>query len=121
MEDGTAMRFADEAVEVPELFRSRTYDGLVAALGQDSVAWGGWHLNRSKTPEDNSQFSIERSLGERATAYVRTMGAAETSEGVADSQDTEMGFQYRLQSKDFLKVGFRDEEEFVGVEHKSKF
>ena len=121
MPDESTMRFADKTIEAGELFKEKTYEALVAEAQQETVVWGDWEFSRSKDANESSGLLMERSLGDNTKVHFTKF-----YEGFADQERTnekqmEVGFEYRLRSKDSLKLELRDDEEFVGVERKMKF
>jgi len=125
LEDGTAMRFADDILEVRELFSEKTYRSLVSAAQQDTVVWGDWELSRAVRDGERSDLLMQRSLGDNARVqFRRTNEEREVpryEDEDLDAPGMSVGFEYRLQSKSALKLEFREDEEFVGVERKMKF
>lgn len=125
MSDGvTTMRFADKAVDVKELFKSKALEGLISEAQQEQVVWGDWELSRPKDSNDLSEFLMQRLLGSNARVHFRRYNEDREKPidlGTIESAPVEIGFEYRLKSKDAFKVEVRDGEEFVGVERKISF
>lgn len=114
------MRFADESIEVGELFLQETYQGLASRSLQETVVWGDWELSRGRDASERPEVLIERELSGNTRAYFRKF-AYEDSIDPFDPKDTEVGLEYRIRAKDSLKIGVRDDEEFIGVERKMNF
>ncbi len=121
MEDGTSMRLADRTLEVKDLFREKTYENLVAEAQQDTVVWGDWEFSRPKDARDQSEFLMQRILGDKARVHLREYNDRNEAFDSIDSKRVEVGFEYRLRAKDSLKLELREDEEFVGIERKLKF
>lgn len=125
MQDGvTTMRFADRAVEIKDLFRSQTFEALVSEAQQERVVWSGWELSRTVDDNDLSEFMMQRLFGDNASVHFRKYNEdpeKPVDMGEVDPTPLEFGFEYKLRSKDSVKVEVRDGEEFVGVEHKVIF
>lgn len=121
MEDGTAMRLADRTLEVKDLFKEKTYESLVAEAQQETVVWGDWEFSRPKDAQDQSEFLMQRVLGDKARVHLREYNDRNEAFDSIDSKRVEVGFEYRLRSKDSLKLELREDEEFVGIERKLKF
>jgi hypothetical protein len=124
------MRFAEKTVEFPELFQSRTYRGLITSVTQENVTMGDWGFKRPVDQNNNPEFLMERSLGDRARLQLRKYNEADADRkllepaeaGTEDRRDVEAGFQYRLSGEDSVKYTLREEgEQFVGVERKVSF
>jgi len=118
--EGTVMRLADTTLEASDLFKFSTYEKLVRAAEQDNVVWGVWEFRRQSEVDDRPEFLMLRSLGDHARVLFREYRGEDSIE-TPDARKREVGFEYRLQSSDSLKVQLRDEERIVGVEHKMKF
>jgi hypothetical protein len=118
--DGVVMKFADTTLEMGDLLNDRTYHELVAGAQQDSVVWGDWALTRHTPENEQADFLMQRSFGKHAKLEFRRFGE-EVGYDPAEPKQMEVGFEYHLKSKDSLKVGLRDDEKFVGVEHKMSF
>lgn len=121
LEDGTTMQFADKTLEVHELFRDKTLSRLIGESQQDTLVWGEWEFSRPLDENQKPELLAERLLGSRSRAYVKASNEDEQEMKMTDSKPIEAGFEYRLRSKDSLKFNVKDDEEFVGVEHKMKF
>jgi hypothetical protein len=127
MEDGTTMRFADTALEIGDLLKNKTLERLIADAQQDTVVWGDWELSRAESRDErSSDFLMQRSLGDRARVHFRKYNEEEVYPNRRDStgnepRQMEVGFEYRLQSKDSVKLELRDGDELVVVERKMKF
>jgi len=127
MEDGTQMRFADQPVELWELFSSHTYRTLITSASQENVSLGGWGFKRPIDENQQSEFLLERSLGQNAQLLVRKYNETDEDRRVMepaeerDRQDMEVGFEFRLRPEDKLKYTVREDEQFVGVERKLSF
>jgi hypothetical protein len=125
MDDGTVMRFADTSIEARDLFQESTYQTLIADAQQDSVVWGDWEISRTPNDGEQSDFLMERAFGDNARVHFKRSNAeqevpAATGQRREENQ-MEVGFEYRLKSKDSVKFSLREGEEFVGVERKLKF
>ncbi len=127
MEDGTQMRFADQTVEFKQLFSTRTYRALITGTSQDNVSLGDWGFRRPIDENQQSEFLMEHSLGERARVQLRKYNETEQDRRVLepaeqrDRQDMEVGFEFHLRPEDKLKYTVREDEQFVGVERKMSF
>ncbi len=121
LEDGSVMRFADKVMEAKELFKEKTYEALVDEAQQDTVVMGDWEFSRPRDSKDQPEFLMQRSLGEKASVHFRKFNDQEETLDSFETRDMEVGFEYRLRAKDFLKLEFREDEEFVGVERKMRF
>ena len=106
--------------EFRDLFREKTYEKLVSEAAQDTVVWGDWEFKRPGGTEDPSQFLIQRSLGENTRLHFREYKPEERLDYFETSQ-AEVGLEYRLRPKEFLKLQLREDEKFVGVERKMRF
>jgi hypothetical protein len=125
MPDGTVMRLADTTIEVTELLHAKTLTGLIGEAQQDSVVWGDWELSRTAGQARESDFLMQRNIGDNANVHFKRLGGTDEMpdrrrEGDQSDQML-LGFEYRLLSESSLKLEMRDGEEFVGVERKSKF
>jgi len=121
MQDESSMRFADKTLEARDLFRGKTYEALIAEAQQETVVWGDWELSRSKDIKDNPEFLMQRNLSDNATVHFKKFYEDSSTQDRSNEKQMELGFEYRLRSKDSLKLELRDDEEFVGVERKMKF
>ncbi len=119
--DGSRMRFAEDNLEARDLFKEKTYEALVAEAQQDTVVWGDWEFSRPRNSKDQPEFLMQRNLGENAKLHFRKMSYDSENPDPSQKREMEVGFEYRLKSKDFLKLELRDDEEFIGVERKLKF
>ncbi len=122
MPDGGAMHFAEKTVEFKELFREKMYEGLVSGAAQDTVVWGDWEFKRPlKTGVDATpEVLVLRSLGESANLKVSEYQSKERLDGSV-AQQAEVGFEYKLRDKNTVKIGLRDDEQYVGIEQKLSF
>ena len=124
MPDGAVMKFADKTLEIRDLLNVKTFEALASEAQQDTVVWGEWEFKRPRTGKDDSEFLVERSLGDNARLHFREYKAEEKFDAVGSGQrepGKEFGLEYLLRSKDSLKFALRDDEKFVGVERKMKF
>ena len=121
MQDESSMRFADKTLEARDLFKAKTYEALIAEAQQETVVWGDWELSRSKDIKDNPEFLMQRNLSDNATVHFKKFYEDSGVQDRSNEKQMEVGFEYRLRSKDSLKLEVRGEEEFVGVERKMKF
>ena len=124
LEDGSSMRFAEENLEARDLFKEKTYETLISESEQDSVVWGDWEFSRPRDLKDQPEFVMQRSLGDETRLHFRKFSEEGPELDASNSQrnqQMEVGFEYRLKSKDSLKLELRLDEEFVGVERKVKF
>lgn len=122
LEDGAAMRFADKTLEAADLFKEKTYEMLIKEAQQEVVVWGDWEFSRPRDINDQPEFLMQRSLSSQSRVHFRKWNdESEESFDPSKAQPMEVGFEYRLRSKDSLKLELRDNEEFVGVERKMKF
>lgn len=117
LEDGSTMFFADKSLEIGDLGRGSTFEMLVNESEQDTVVWGNWEFSRPRDSEDRPEFFMQRLLGQHARVHFRKMNEDEDREMFQEreSRDMEVGFEYKLQSKDSFKVEYRDDQEVVGV------
>lgn len=125
LDDGQQMKFADKVVEFWELFKKETYERLISEAEQDTVVWGSWEISRPIDRNEQPEFLLERLLGPGARMRVRKFNEEERlPEYMPDDsrpRDVEVGFEYRLKSKDSLKLQFKDDEEILGIERKLTF
>ncbi len=127
MEDGTSMRFADTTLELSDLLKNKALERLISEAQQDTVVWGDWELSRTESRnERSSDFLMQRSLGERARVHFKKFNDEEDYPIRRDAtgnepRQMEVGFEYRLRSKDSVKLEVRDGDELVVVERKMKF
>ncbi len=121
MPDDSSMRFADKTLEARDLFKEKSYERLIAEAQQETVLWGDWSLSRSKDIKDNPEFLMQRNLSDNAAVHFKKFYEGSDTQDRASDQRVEVGFEYRLRSKDLLKLELREDEEFVGVERKMKF
>ncbi len=122
LEDGSTMRFADKTLELNDVFKARTYSALVREAQQDSVAMGDWQFSRPKDINDKPEFLMERILDDNTSIHFRKFNEIRQPYDASESQKMEVGLDVQLlNSKDFLKLGLREDEEFVGVERKVRF
>lgn len=123
-QDGIAMKFADQTIEFRDLFSSRTYHHLISDSDQSTVAMGDWEFKRPVDENQLPEFLVERTLGKYARLQFRKYNEPEGANIEADTQDkqqVEVGFEYRLRSKDSLQYKVREDEQFVGIERKLSF
>ena len=65
---------------------------------------------------------MQRDLSDRARLLFRKYDEDKDRIDRPDpNKQMELGFEYQLETGNSFKVALRDDEEFVGVEHKSKF
>ena len=126
LDDGRSMRFADTSLEIADLFRGKTYEDLIGEASQDTFVWGDWQVSRPREEDrEDSELLVQRELGDNASLKVRKLSESDPimRDNTYDSyrRDLEVGLEYRLRKKDSLKVQFRDDEEFLGVERKVSF
>jgi len=115
LEDGSTMLFADKVLELGDLARGSTFEMLVSESQQDTVVWGDWEFSRPEDSGDRPEFFVQRLFGKRARVHFRKINEDQETFQEHESQDMEVGFEYKLQSKDSLKVEYRDDQEVVGV------
>ncbi len=120
LSDDSVMKFADRSLEFPELFRVKTYQSLVVDAQQDTVLWGDWEFRRPKDINDQSEFLLQRKLGERARLNFHEYKRDESLQS-EETDKLEIGLEYKLQGHDALKFELREDEKFVGVERKMTF
>ncbi len=121
LKDDSVMKFADKTLEFHELFQRETYTRLIAEAQQDTVVWGDWQFRRPQNIVDNSEFLLQRSLGDRAHLNFRDTRRDETTAQNQDTDKMQIGLEYRLLGKNSFKVEVDEDERFVGVEQKLKF
>jgi hypothetical protein len=121
--DGSVMKIADRPIEASQLFKSKTYEKLISEEAQETVVWGDWELSRQNDTNDQSEFTMQRSLGENTRVHVRKFSGEDEQKYIdqEDPADVEVGFEYRLRSKDSLKLEVRDNEELAKIERKLTF
>ncbi len=122
LQDGSSMRLADETLEAQDLFNEKTYQALVSGAQQDNVVWGDWEFRHPRDENDKPEFLIQRSFGDRARLHFRKFNVED--EDLIESRQTqpmELGLELKLRPKDSVKLEWREEEGFVGVERKMKF
>jgi len=124
LEDGSVMRLADKTLEAVELFRDKTYEKLIGEAQQETVVWGDWEFSRPRDIKDQPEFLMQRVFGENTRLHLRKFNEYnedwDTSQ--TDNDKVEVGLEYKLRSKDSLKLELKDNsEEFVGIERKMKF
>ncbi len=122
-EDGKMMRFADQNVEFADLFDESLYSKWISGQDQDTLILGKWEFSRPGERDEKQEFSMQRSFGKRASLNVRKANAFDEAKlDSPEKDDMQVGFEYRLLSKDTLKVEARSEDDrYVGVEHKMSF
>ena len=122
LHDDSVMKLADKTLEFRELFRNKTYEALIGEAQQDTVVWGEWEFRRPRDINDNPEFLLQRTMGDRARLNFRDYKRDETMQNSGtDPEKVEVGLEYRLAEKNSLKLNLREDERFVGVERKVKF
>jgi len=123
LDDGVTMHFADKVLEAKDLFKGKTYEELVAEAQQDTVVWGDWEFSRPKAADEGSDSLAHKGFVDQSGVSLGRFGEQDRGVGPLDSdkEKMEVGFEYRLRSKDSLKVKVREDEEFIGVERKLRF
>ncbi|MEI8345105.1 MAG: hypothetical protein WCG06_03430 [Candidatus Omnitrophota bacterium] len=122
LKDGSVMRLANKTLEVRELLSEQVYNTLVSEAKQDTVVWGDWQFKRPRADLDDSEFLVQRLLGDDAKVQFREFKEQFGPDWtVPEEQKTEIGFEYRLLSKNALKVGVSQDERYVGIERKMRF
>lgn len=122
LQDGSSMRLADETVEAGDLFDEKIYQTLVSRAQQDNVVWGDWEFKRGHGENDKPEFLMQRSFGDKARLHFKKFNVDD--QDLIDSRETqpvELGLELKLRPKDSVKLEWREEERFVGVERKLKF
>ncbi len=122
LDEGRVMRLANQTLEFKDLFNEASYKKMVSASDQDTVVLGDWELRRPTDERQRPEFTMQRSFGKYAQMHIKKYN--ETDEEKLDSPETndvEVGFEYRLKSKDSVKFEMREDERFVGVERKMSF
>ena len=123
-EDGISMKFADQTIEFRDLFSERTYHRLISDSDQDNVAVGNWEFKRPVDDNQLPEFLVERTLGKYARLYFRKYNESDDIKIESEDENkkqVEVGFEYRLRSKDSLQYKVREDEQFVGIERKLSF
>ena len=121
------MHFADQTVELKELFSSHTYRSLISASAQENVSMGDWGFKRPIDENQQPEFLLERSVGQNAHLLLRKYNETEEDRRILepneqrDRQDMEVGFEFHLRPEDKVKYTVREDEQFVGVERKMSF
>lgn len=122
LDDGQVMRFADQTLEIKDLFDPSVYKKLVSGSDQDTVLLGDWEFRRPTDENQRPEFLMQRSFGKHAQLHVRKFNEADEEKlDSPETNDIELGFEYRLKSKNSLKFEMREDERFVGVERKVNF
>lgn len=123
IEGGQTMRLADKTFEISELFHADTYKVLVSEASQDNVVLGDWEFSRPKNLSEEPDFVLKKLLGDNAKVHFRRYNESQPvyDPDPSERKQVEVGLEYKLQSKDSLKVELRENEEIVGVERKLRF
>ncbi len=118
LEDGTTMAFADQRIDVRELFDSDTYKTLITRKDQDDVMWGDWRLVRH---DREDSMVVERGLGDAMKVKYERHGRDEAVIDPNEPKD-EVELEYLLSGSDSFMVQMNeDDEKFVGVQKKVSF
>lgn len=126
LQDGQTMRFADTTLEFKDLFRGKTYEALISQAQQETFVLGDWQFSRPRDKNDQPEFLLQKAFGDQAKVHLRKFN--EEDKIIVDHDpndekptDLEVGFEYRLRTKDSLKFHVKNDEEFMGIERKVSF
>lgn len=124
LEDGSTMLFANKVLEIGDLTRGSTFEMLISESQQNTVVWGDWEFSRPVNSQDKPEFFMQRSLGENTLVHFKKTNEEPDvlQDRTPKDRDMEVGFEYKLQAEDSLKIEYRDDQEVVGVlERKLRF
>ena len=84
---------------------------LVSEEGK--IVWGGWMVAKGK---EESRLELKKELGDGLSVGIKTPVGEEETE---DKNEVEI--EYKVKKRESIKVKLKEDEEFIGVEHKEKF
>jgi hypothetical protein len=103
-------------INLKEIGKKNVMEDIIIETDQKVVIWEGWEVLK---PDDSHMVSATKKVSDDINLNFKTFMEPETLD---DSEKTsEVELEYKLKTSDSLKMKFKDQEEFFGVERKIKF
>jgi len=107
----------DGEIDFSQLGKRNILEDIVIKTDDQSIVWEGWDISK-ETATDT--VNLKKRIGEELE--IGFVAPVEPEDELKE-EESEGAFEmrYKLKESDSLKMQIREEEEFLGVEHKIKF
>jgi len=104
-------------IDLGKLGKRNVFEDIVVKTDDQIIVWDGWDITKEATDD---KVSLRKRINEELEVGFK----APLNEGYAlDKEDGEgeVELRYKIQGNESLKMQIKEDEEFLGVEHKVKF
>lgn len=106
-------------IDLARLSDGHAYDNMKVETDQKLAVWEGWEITKKI---DTSEIRAKKKLGkDDVTLSFETYANEDLFHGVDDDKENRIGVEYKLDKNESVKMELKEEESFVGMEHKVKF
>ncbi|MFA4991974.1 MAG: hypothetical protein WC569_05290 [Candidatus Omnitrophota bacterium] len=104
-------------IDTRNALKGNIFDGIIVKSDMKTVVWNGWDITESAAGE----LSMIRDVGNGVAVKFKTMAREPLPTYYERENPEEVSLEYQLGSKKSFKMKLKENEEFLGVEHKTKF
>jgi hypothetical protein len=97
--------------------KKNIFEDLEVKVENGALVWGGWEINREK---GSDELQLGKDIGEDFRINFKTYINEETA-GPHRLGDSQLELEYILSDKKSIKMQMKEDESFLGLEHKFKF
>ncbi len=98
------------------LAKANVCEDVVVKSDQGRIVWQGWDITK---PRDATELRMGKAVGEDFRIDFKTSLNDELT--FANQKGEELGLEYELTIGDSIKMYLKEDEEFLGLEHRLKF
>lgn len=104
-------------IDLRNICKGTLFDGLLMKSDMKTIAWEGWDISKSAPNE----LSITRDIADDVKVGFKTVARDPLPAYQKPENPEEMSLEYMLGNKESFNMKLKENEEFFGVEHKTKF
>ncbi|MFH1878474.1 MAG: hypothetical protein ABH883_06685 [Candidatus Omnitrophota bacterium] len=108
--------YIDGEIDMSKFKSGHAFDDLAFATDNKVAVWEKWQISK----EDGSQL-VEASKDRVTISTLMEEDTPVKNAGTGESARKELGFKYKIDTNNSLKMEFDEENDFVGMEHKIEF
>ena len=113
----TGYLLLDGELDFSQLGKRNIFEDIIIKTDDQSIVWEGWDISKETVTDT---VNLKKRIGEELEiGFVAPVEPADELKEEEPEGAFEM--RYKLKESDSLKIQIREEEEFLGVEHKIKF
>lgn len=117
IKQGQAAFFMEGFIDLRDVTGSNILSGINVKSDMKTIVWDGWDITR----DGSDSLKMAKDLGDKISVGFKTVAREELPPFQKRENPDEMSLEYKMNSGQSFQMKLKENEEFLGVEHKTRF